>query len=437
MPDDLDVLPGSSSGDVEQGDVTPQADNGPVQDSTPAGDTTPAPSADAEPPPGGEATPDPVQDAIARLAKPEAKATDEPPAEGTERPRDEQGRFAPKKDEPAKPEAAKPEVKPAEKPVVPKTEAEENPLKGFSDAEVRSLNSKTTQRIKELHARAKAAEAKAAEVPAADPLTNDWREIRKAHNIDEDLTFVPPEHLAGVVKIQAAINRAAIAASQHRQPAPADLQAVQHLYAKSAELAKQFGVLPPQPQQAPLEPFKGDLPADKQELVSLYGIPEKHVRLLAAIEARETAPVPPAPAAPAQAASQAPPGVGIDMDALYQSRRDAELMRSGITVDKIAVHLALIEPQMVEEVRRIYPAAAGREGMVFNRLPPKERMEITLAAHRAFSGPAPAPRPTMPAPTRAPVRGQSAGGTPRRPAPQPSGGDPVQDAISRLARPEE
>ena len=282
----------------------------------------------------------------------------------------------------------------------------------------------------------KAAQAKAQEFEST-PGVSDFATMVKEHALADDLAWVPAQHLAGITKVQAAINRAVVARSQGRDPADADLQAVQALYQQVDQIAEQFGVKPAAAPAAPqITPLTGDLPDGYKDLVQVYGLPEKQVRLLAAIEAREKAP-PAAPPASAPAAQPPTPRAkGVDLEGLYVGRRDEALAADGVPRERVRAHLQLITPQILAETRRRFPTVeAGREAAMYNALPPKEQFEITMEAHRAFKGgsrPA-SPPPAKPAPTRAPPSGNPASAPRRQAHLDFTGKDAVTAAVNFLA----
>lgn len=425
--------------------VITQATETPAAESTPQPDVTPtSPVADSaeNPSDGSDATGnlDPVQEAIAHLtgepaqavpAKPETLAKDPAPdADGRLRAPD--GTFATKT-------ADKAPDKPAEPRRDQQSVIGEDPFEGFSEAERRALSVKTKDRISNLLWQRNEAESKATKALPDDPLARDFSELAKREKLDDDLAVIPPEHFAGIIRVQSSINRAAIALQQGRQPAPNDLQMVSQTMQQLQAMAQRFGIEDvARATSPPIEPLAGDLPFGYQQLVDVYGLPEKQVRLLAAIEANQKGqPQQDAkPQAPAQPPPQAPQHfqpqrqVGVDFEQVYQDRRDAEMIRAGISREHIAAHLAVIKPQIVAEMQLRYPTVQGEQiAQVFNALPPKDRCEITLTAHRNMSGQRPSSSPTAPPPTRAAATRSLA--PPRRSAPVPSG-DSVADAIAHL-----
>jgi hypothetical protein len=432
MPDDLDDKPASSPGNVLEGGDSPLANETPPEASPPREETTPAPSADAEAAPKegdrprdeqgrfapdakAKAPPDPVQDAMDRLARPaDKKAPQKPQAPAAKA-------EPPKADEPAKPGQREP-----------------SPQKDLTPEEIAALKPKTRERIETITRENAEFRRKLADLESkpADPVVGEFSSIIKEHDLQGDLGFVPPEHLAGIVRVQAALNRAAIATQQGRRPAAGDLQVIAQVHEQVNGYAKAYGLAPPATSTA-IEPVKGPLPQDLADMVEIYGVPEHEARLLAAIRASKapaSAPTTPPPAATQQPAGQ-PAAEGVDMDQIYTGRLVSALVQDGVHKDHLKAHMIALGDHQAREVLRRFPTVPQeRVGEVFNALPAAERYEITLAAHRAFRAARPNPTPpAAPPPTRS---GITAGQAPRRSG-NASSGDFVQDAIARLSRPEE
>lgn len=423
--------------------------------------STPSPSSEPTAPPAAStATPaskpdngapdDPVRAALDRLARPD------------QLPRDEKGRFAPQQASaagtPAKTDPAKPATAPA-KPVAPAAApaqpaqpkptdtpsgVETDPYHGFDPAERAALKGRTQERITDLHARWKAAETRAKELEAR-PAVDQLDTLISEFGLNEDAPFVPPEHLAGLVASQAAVTRSMMALDQGRLAAPADLQVAGEFFTRIDQIRARLG-LAPQPVAAAeeLKPFAGQLPDDLQELVSIYGLPEADVRLLAAVKARGTrtagsnqqrapAAQPPAPTQPAVHQPAKP--VGVDMNVLYGQRLVAELAREGVKPEMVQAHYQVLLPLAAQITQERFPTvAADRIPAVFDALPPQERFNIMKEAqgrHRTVSKPVqPAPTPPPPATNQGPMKGPA----PRTVAVS-ANGDAVSEALNYLARP--
>jgi hypothetical protein len=193
---------------------------------------------------------------------------------------------------------------------------------------------------------------------------------------------------------------------------------------------------------APVVPFAGELPADLKDLVDVYGIDEKRVRLLAAIEssAGKTPASPPAPVAPASqlpASPQAPAPakpVGVDMDQLYGRKLLSDLSSQGAQNPGEQVRVLLKHPQTRQEVIKRFPGLTAAEvPAVFDSLDAATRYEILKSAHTALQAPKVPSRPASPPPPTH-QRGVPVTTTPRAVA--PADGDPVKAAIALLSREE-
>jgi len=438
MAVEQDATAGSSPATVDEDLVKSPAANEPepaAEQETPAPNTTspvedaPAPEEKApKPDPKAKAAPapDPVQEAMDKLArKSKAPAPTKPDPKAPEAP--------------AKAEAPKPEKKDPAAQAKDDRTLKDNPFAGLTGEETSSLKTKTQNRIQELHRRWRDAEDRAASAATQDPLSTEFSQIVNEHKLNEDLQFVPPEHLSGIVKVQAAINRSALAVQQGRRPSPQDVEMVAHTAKQVLGFAKQFGADVDQPSSAP-QPFTGELPADLKDLVEVYGVDEKRVRLLAALEAgpqaRTAAPAaPPAQPPAAQPAPQAAPQPeGVDMDALYAQRAMSSLVSEGVPADRVRAHLVALQPYQATEVQKRFPGVQAQQvPRVFNALAPAERFEITMAAHREMAKQSQVrsahttpqlPPPRVPAPS---------GGAPRKLA-AAEDGDPVLAAMARLSR---
>jgi hypothetical protein len=89
-----------------------------------------------------------------------------------------------------------------------------------------------------------------------------------------------------------------------------------------------------------------------------------------------------------------------------------------------------LQPLMSREVTRRFPTVPPEQAAaVYNALPPQERYEIALAAHRASVARPPVQPPPAP-------RGRPSGAPPVRPPAAPSD-DPVEAAKAFLIRHEE
>lgn len=457
--------PGDDSGETRS--ATPTDQPGQAHDAgvttpdtaltTPAG-STPPPSpepATATPAANGAsaakpATPvpdDPVRAAIARLAR----------DGGSAQPRDDQGRFTaaeqaaaaiakaagkPAPAKPATPPAAAPAAaKPAAPAATPTPGVDTDPYHGFDDREKAALNGRTKARIEELNQRWRSAEAERSKLAAAGSQPDEFTELVKQHQLENDVGFVPADHLAGLMRAQAAIVRSQIAAQQGRRPAAGDLQAASKFFETIDAVRGQLGLAKPAPTAAEIQPFKGDLPKEAAELVEIYGLPEADVRLLVALKARQAGTAvaggPPTarPAAPVQAPPMtAPQGEGVDMDRLYGQRFIADLTREGVQPAMVKAHFQMLLPLAAAITQTRFPGvSAERVAAVFDALPPQERYNILVEAQRDYRAKStPQVRPSTPPPPASPP-GLN-GSAPRRSAPA-ANGDPVAAAVAFLARP--
>jgi hypothetical protein len=422
----------------------PQDESAPTQPVETGGQPTPATEAAHSPPPGENDTPpkavprdeqgrfkqgvesDSVKDAVDRLAKPDpgkAKpAAKEPPAKATPTPKPQ-----PTKVDPAA-KAAKPDA------------LKSDPLADLTppDDEKAKWHPRTRERFDKVFERTREISTKLKEAEPAIAAGKEFHQLLDDYDIRQDIGFVPPEHLAGLVKVQAGVNRALIAAQQGRAPAPQDLQALTDLGSTIDSLRTQFGVQTAPSTPPAVEPFTGELPADLKELHDVYGVDEKRVRLLAALEASAKAPAkepakqaPPAQAAPVadQAASKP---TGVDMNQIYSRRFMHELGVTGDQNPAQTMRVLLAHPATRNEVMQRFPGTTAADvPAVFDSLDPKERYEILKAAHRTTTKQVPAPRPPTPPPTQ---QRTHTGSAPPRKAAASGSGDAVDDAISVLAR---
>lgn len=408
-------------------------------------------------------------------------ATDQPttptsstPSEGEsprdDRPRDEQGRFAPKDDsKPAAPDPVKDAIERLSKRSEPdapkpagKQAADAKPQAASKATEVKptdeALKTRTTDDLDappEERARWKrdtaerfdrvlsAARTARKELEEAAPVLERGKAYSKVldeFELHQDIGFVPPEHFAGVVKAQAAINRALIAIHQGRQPAPADVETFTALADNVQALRSRLGLPTPTPAPTPaaIKPHDGPLPQDLQDMVDLYGFDEKRARLLASLEAgskespqpaKQATEQPPAPAvAPAP---QAKP-VGVDMDQLYGRKLLAEMHADGVPNPQENLRVLLKHPQTRQEVIKRFPGTPITEvPMIFDSLDASTRYDILKAAHKALTAAKVPARPNPPPPAT-PNRGVPSTAAPRRTA--SANDDPVADAINRLSR---
>lgn len=419
---------------------------------TPAASGAPAPAkTDATPAPD-----DPVKAAIARLAR-----------DPSVQPRDEQGRFTvaeqiaadaakaaakaagkPAAAAPAKPATTAPAAKPATTTAAaPGPGVDTDPYHGFDERERAALKGRTQERIEDLHRRWRAAETARLELEKAGPPADEFAQLVKEHKLEDDAGFVQPENLAVLVKAEAAVMRSMMALQQNRRPIPTDIQFVGKFFEEMDAVRAQLGLAPRPAAPAEIRPFAGELPQEAKDLVEVYGLPEADVRLLVALKARKaaagvvpggqpagSAAAPPAqqpPAPPAQ-----PRGVGPDMNQLYGQKLISDLTRGGVQPAMVHAHLKMLMPIAAKLTQARFPGLAAEDvAGVFDALPPKDRYDIMVEAHRnrqaSMTPPAVPARTTPPPPATPP----SVNGTlPRRPAPSPSG-DPVVDAVSFLARP--
>ena len=361
--------------------------------------------------------PDPVADAIARLSKPEG---------GTAPTKAEKPAKEPPAPEDVKQEASPPTAKPKVGPTL------DDPYAGWleTDQQRNMLKGPTRERINALHKNWKDAETHPSRI-----LGNEFDSMLSQHKLQDDIGFVPPDHLAGLVKVQAAINRSMHAIQQGRRPAQADLAVYQSLRENLDQVGTKFGIqtTPAAPAIAPLD---GTLSPEYQDLIDVYGMPEQRVRLLAALEKSkvEAKPQAQAPQAPQQ---YAPPPQqlpeGVDMEAIHVQRITGVLARDGISADRMAPYQKMLEPTMQNIVAREFPGIQPRQiPSVFNSMSPKERADILLQAHtevrKQQTTPAPSKQALAPS-TRQPIQR-----SPMRAQAPTQNHDPVESAIALLSR---
>lgn len=364
--------------------------------------------------------PDPVQEAMARLAKPEpqAKAT-KPEVQSKEPTANAQPKAAPEKATDAKPKAG---------PTL------DDPYAGWLPTEQAKnlLKPQTRQRIEEIHHRWKDAEKRAS-------LGTEFQTMLDAHNLNEDIGFVNPENLAGLLKAEAAVQRGLLAIEQGRRPAGADLQVFQSLVQQMDHLRDKFGIKPTAVPQPEVQPLQGQLPPEYQDLIDIYNLPEARVRMLAALEKSSTAKQPTPQAQPQATATPTQQPVddrpeGVDMEALHARRLHGAFAKDGITADRFSAHQVVLEPIMQRIVGEEFPGLSKAQIVrVFNNMSAKERVDIALKAHAEYraqrSAPVTPKPPQLPPPTRPPLQG-----TPGRKPPEIKG-DALDSAIAFLARP--
>lgn len=367
--------------------------------------------------------PDPVQEAMARLAKPEPQAKATKPAVQSKEPTDQKPSEKPAPERAAE---AKPKVGPTL----------DDPYAGWLPTEQAKalLKPQTRQRIEELHHQWKAAETHPARV-----LGNEFQTLLDTHKLNDDLGFVQPDHLAGLIKAQAAVNRGLLAVEQGRRPAGSDVQVFQALAQQIDALREQFGIKPKAPQVPEIQPLQGELPAEYQDLISIFNLPEDRVRMLAAIERSSAAKRQAAPAAPAQTATPTATAdnrpEGVDMEALHARRMEGVFARDGIPAERFAVHQQVLVPIMQQIVAREFPGLTKSQIIsVYNAMTAKERADIAIQAHTEYrsgkaSNPPPPKTQQLPPATRPPLQG-----TPGRKPPEIKG-DALDSAIAYLARP--
>lgn len=402
----------------------------------PAASGAPAPAkTDAKPAPD-----DPVAAAIARLAR-----------EPGDKPRDEQGRFAPQDarapgtpaKKPDQPAAGAAPAKPAA-PAVPATTpgVDTDPYHGFDERDRAALKGKTRDRIEELNRRWHEAETRA-EAASKSTQVDEFTELVQKHKLDEDVGFVAPDNLAALVRTEAAITRSMIALRQGRRPAPGDVQVAGQFLERIDSVRGHLGLTAKATAAADIVPFAGALPDEGKDMVELYGVPEADVRMLLAIKARkaagpaqgrESSAAP--PIAPAQAPDpQGNAPTGIDWDALYSQRLVVDVTRDGVQPAMVQAHYQVLLPVAAAITQRRFPGLPqDRIAAVFDALPAQERYNILSEAHRehqAKSRPVTSPSRTTPPP---PASAPSLNGGPLRRAAPSANGDPVAEAIAHLAR---
>lgn len=408
---------------------------------------------------------------------PETSTAPEADSTSGDRPRDAQGRFVADESKPSTPDPVKAAIDRLARPATPaKPDATKQPGtaaaskasdaqapdakptdEGLKNRTVDDLDATPEERARWKRGTAErfdrvlsAARTARQELEKVAPFVERGREYSKVlddFGLHQDIGFVPPEHFAGVVKAQAAINRALIAIDQGRQPAPGDLATFETLAANVDRLREQLGVKPKVTAStaapAAIAPFTGELPQDLRDLVDVYGIDEKRVRLLAALEksaaalqppvqpSQQQQPVHPTPAPVVQPAQPRP--VGVDMDQLYGRKLVSELSAAGVQNPAEHVRVLLRHPQTRQEVIRRFPGITVADvPQVFDSLDAATRYDILKSAHAALTAHRVPARSTPPPPATT-NRALPVTAAPRKAAPD-ANGDPVAAAIALLAR---
>ena len=406
----------------------------------------------------------------AAAAPSEAPQQPAPPAGddgASELPRDERGRFAKPAEQPdavedvvsrlSRPQPVKPDAKPAAKPAVPPKQppasadpaakppvpppAQDEQLSDLnalkpSDEERRHWKESTAKRFDTIFGRL---EQTSRQLKEAEPFIQRGKDFSKViddYELEGDLGFVPPDHLAGLIQTQAQVNRSLLALQQNRVPLPEDVQALTAFHTRVTGILSKIGVAAQPSQPAKLEPFQGELPPDLDELVSVYGIDEATVRLVAAArqpaaskppggKAPPAAVQPPQPAPPVQAQQRQ---VGPDIGQLKTNAFLAELTNQGEKDSAARLQVLLAHTETRNEVMRKYPGVAAADvAAVFNALPIDEQLNILRAVNKTTKA-GPKVPPSQPPPTRRPAQT----GAPPRQTTAPV--DDLDAVISRLSR---
>lgn len=244
--------------------------------------------------------------------------------------------------------------------------------------------------------------------------------ILKSHQVAEDFNVVRDDEVAGVIKIQAALNRAAVARANGQTVAANDLAVIQGAIASLVPVAKDLGLERQAAAPLQVKPFVGKLPDDLRQIVDAEWMPEERLRKLYALELAHDAAEKSAAAAPAQ---QPPPAPARDERARQPAalqRRDAAPAPQAATADEqiyIGKSRAFLAAQGV-------PAGAGQaehyktklvpiivHDLLAGRLPqgvdplktwvaasPQTKHELIVEAQQLYAERnAPAPAPTTPA----------------------------------------
>lgn len=408
----LDSSPSESTNVSQEQPVSNDLDVGATQHDI--DEPTPTTSVGSDPKP---VAPDPVAEAIARLAKPEG---------GTAPAKVDKSVKEPAAPENVKQESESPTAKPKAGPTL------DDPYAGWleTDQQRNMLKGPTRERINALHKNWKDAETHPSRV-----LGNEFDSMLSQHQLQDDIGFVPPDHLAGLVKVQAAINRSLHAIQQGRRPAQTDLAVYQSLRENLDQVGTKFGIQTT-PAASAIAPLDGTLSPEYQDLIDVYGMPEQRVRLLAALEQSKVDAKPRAQAPQAQqqyAPPQQPLPEGVDMEDIHSRRVSGILARDGISADRMAPYQKMIEPTMQAIVAREFPGIQPRQiPAVFNAMSPKERADILIRAHTEVRN-----QQSIPAPTKqalAPSTRQPIQRSPMRALAPTQNHDPVESAIALLSR---
>lgn len=364
-----------------------------------------------------DAGPDPVKEALDALCAPDTSAKDQA-----------KDPSPPKSAKPAAIEKASEPDASAAKPDALTTD----PLADYDDRERAALRGKTRERVETLHHRWRESEQKRQEEEPLVAAGKEYTSLLDEFNIRHDVGFVPAEHLAGLIKVQAGINRAQQALAKGQTPSPADLQSLELLAGNVAQLQQRFGIQAPVSREpAAVKPHEGELTQDMRDLVDL-GIDEKDVRLLAAIKGRQAPPVTPpapvpqqAPPAPSRAPMEAP-SVTV-MEAAYARKLETEVAASGITDPN---HMNTLMAEARKQIMKDFSVPAAQVHEIFNTMSARERYEMLTGINRSLGA---KPTATSPPPVKLspPVQSRSlSGNAPRKSAHASS--DPVIEALDRL-----
>lgn len=441
MPDELrDVTPTSSTGTLEAPapEIVSNDDNSaPGVDPKEEASSTAAPTtAPGSAVPAADSKPDPVAEAINLLSRPrpgeevKSKPSNDDP-DSTTTPRTPDGKFAPKVEQTGPPAT---------------NTGIDDPLAGLDENTRRAIGNrgKVREFVDSLNAKIKDRDVQIKNVEQFATDGKQFNELIDNFGVRDDVGWVPPEHMAGLIRAQASVNRALDNLRRGQQPTTQDMQQVNALGASVDAIRQSLGV-PVAKAESEITPFAGKLPEHLHDLVSVYGIPESQVRLLAAIEARTAqaakapvsapAPVHPqletsavAPAQPVRTQPTAP----TEVENAYMRRLTLGLSKEGINVEAAPKYISQLIEGARPKVREMFGVGDAQVPRLFNAMSASERYNLLLEVHRdAQAKQRPVPTQLPAATTNPPLNGRG----PQRQT-QRATDDPVQDAINRLSRSE-
>ena len=311
--------------------------------------------------------------------------------------------------EPEAVEDPEPEVAPTPEPEVPEDDPYGDEL---SEDDRKALGQRATKRIKTLHAKEREAREQLIALQSQVDANDSHVKVGQYFNGLIDQHHLAPED------VDTAMNLAVGLATNPGQTIPVLEQILDGAY-QTAGIAK------PEVQSAPV-PYAGALPQEYQDLVDVYGMDERRVRLLAGFEAAPATPAPPPapptpPPAPAPVAAPQPQHVdpmprAADQQALQEAHAlsvaqiTTYLMEQGIKEADMTAH---IDTNLGPIMAKFAPGGDPRN------LSFESRLKAVQLAHEQYRL---ATRPVRQTPPRDPAPvGGSGGGNGRAPEPPAEG----------------